>query len=120
MLDAGDADRLMLDWWDGDWNLDYTEILSPAVAEHGGVRAPEVTWARRFKGRCVFLTGADRCELHRTGRKPAECRGWMHGHDGLDHRDAYHVHLEVARLWASWEGRALVERWQSLVARGAA
>jgi hypothetical protein len=71
MLDADLASAMMLDWWDADESLPYTEVLSPASVGYGGIRAPELTgdlWTflrspPPIRGACVFLREG-LCEVH--------------------------------------------------------
>lgn len=42
LIGAGHGPRLMLDWWNAEDELPYTEVLCPAVVGHEGVDAPEV------------------------------------------------------------------------------
>jgi hypothetical protein len=113
MLDADLASAMMLDWWDADESLPYTEVLSPASVGYGGIRAPELTgdlWTflrspPPIRGACVFLREG-LCEVHNTDFKPFECRYHHHAFDQPT------IHLAAAASWNTPEGKALVERWK--------
>ena len=115
LIDAGHADRLMLDWWEDEPNV---HLLCPASDGYEGDWAPEmpdmgmggfflaVNWT---KGRCVFLDGKDRCEVHEVA-KPHECV--ITDHDTTqqviaDARD------EIVAAWR--EATDLVAEWCDLV-----
>lgn len=50
------------------------------------------------RGRCTFLSGSDRCELHETGFKPKECREALLCGEGMGR-------AEGRDLEASWNTR---------------
>lgn len=101
-LDAGLGERLMLDWWVR--TGDNIELLSAPVEGHEGQNAP--SWPG---GRCTFLVH-DRCEIHFIC-KPLECVVSTCGEGD----DESHLHHEVAMLWDTDGGRALVARWREMV-----
>lgn len=114
LLDAGYGPRMMLDWWNPDGDLPYTEILCPAtVGDEGGV-APPVSggifafFASTGKGTCTLLK-AGKCEIYGVPGRPVECRAARHDVDNPG------LHRNVAATWNSEAGRALVARWKAEV-----
>lgn len=104
--------------------------LIPAVVGHERRRAPTTEEllkrcdltefeARMFpsqckQGRCTFLNNERLCELHHTPYKPDTCRQTLVCHP--QRFDAGLLHpLEQAKLWQTFEGLALIERWKRLV-----
>lgn len=81
--------KLMVDWFEADQNI---FILSPAVT-HG---SPGTEFPGDPRGRCVFLSKDDKCEIHEV--KPIECRSYLHSHDTTRHK-------EVAEMWNNEEGQ---------------
>lgn len=93
LMEAGYADRLMLDWWND--YPDQVYMLAPAVRGYEGARAPDpspfaVLLGEGF-GTCTFLTGAGLCEVHDSGAKPIECRIL---HCAAEDADAYHAYRQ--------------------------
>lgn len=126
---AGLADRMMRDWLEPDTrvgNDDRIYLLSPAAEGCEGTDAPEMDMDLVMflispvpfrKGRCVFFTRDQKCELHYTGFKPCECwlenpcdRDWITQH-GL------RLHFAVAKAWDTELGRAVVAEWEKAVGR---
>lgn len=113
LIDAGYADRLMLDWW-----CDYPEdvyLLCPAAQGCAGDRAPTGPegpmgmFSGWTKGRCVLLTD-DRCEVHDVA-KPCECRVTDHAVDGATISAVREHEIVVA-----WRGaQELVAEWCEIV-----
>lgn len=103
LMALGHADRLMLDCWNSDWNLPYTEILCPAVRGYGGAHAP-IARSALFGG-CVFWASGGACELHGVC-KPLEGRA-------ASHDTPEELHLDMAKLWDTDDGRAVVAEWRA-------
>ncbi len=107
LIDAGYADRLMLDWWQ-----DYPDVylLCPAAEGCEGDRAPEgpdgfmTIFSPWTKGRCALLRDG-RCEVHDVA-KPYECR--ISDHDMTNDIHAAREH-EIVAAWR--ESKALVREW---------
>jgi len=94
--------RLMLDYWDADGQLPYTEVVSAPIIGYEGNVAPHDPL-----GICAFLTENKQCELH--GKfKPLEC--------GVAcckvKYDDSNVHFRMAQMWDSDEGRRVVALWK--------
>lgn len=122
---AGFAPKLMLDWLDPDLSFGNKEtiwILCPAARHFGGSTAPDmgemigggsrlsfISTNRPYKGRCVLLGDDDRCTIHTSGFKPQQCRETVIcAEEGPDNYD-------MARLWDTDEGRAVVVEWKRVV-----
>lgn len=99
LIDAGYGGRLMLDWWERDEHLEYTEVLSPACTGSEGRSAP--FWPA---GRCALQMPNGLCSIH--SMKPTE------GREACHDRNVSHLHLEMAKAWNTDEGRALVAEWR--------
>lgn len=114
-LDAGHAAKLMRDWLepcDEVGNDDRIYLLSPASIGHEGDDAPEMDFFHWLsggcKGACVFYREG-LCDLHATTFKPVQCRTAF---GCRDLTPEYPDNYEVARLWDTDEGRAVVSAWQ--------
>lgn len=112
LIDLGYGNRLMRDYWVGNFKFPKPDILSkdyydihiicPAdVGDEGGY-APSWT----FKP-CTFLTPDKRCEIH--AHKPTEGRKANCNHDS-----PIVLHAYVARTWDTPEGRAVVEQFEKM------
>ena len=100
LIEAGYGDKLMHDWWVG--SHDDINLVSPAMIGHECGRAPDFYPI----GRCVFLTGDDKCELHDLGLKPIEGReATCQGFDGS-------LHERVAKTWEGSSARKVYELWR--------
>lgn len=115
LLDLGLADKLMLDWWESYPSNIY--IVCPANPGHGGRGAPEDPWGfgifssmgkSSLRSGCIFQDKDTKCALQEIG-KPAEARKTR-----CD-SDCSGLHEAVARTWDTDKGRAVVERWRTLV-----
>lgn len=113
LMDAGETERLMLDWWVGDFHDGANGeilIVCPAAIGSGGEWAPEIDMMSALSGHigwgCEMLTKG-LCQLHARGLKPAECRLAYHE----DRADEPNVHREVAREWDSERGREVAARF---------
>lgn len=120
LMDAGHAERLMLDWWCADLDLPRTEVLSPAIVGYEGKDAPDDLAGGPFAllfgssssvGGCTFFKDG-LCGIHESGAKPLECRAAYHDREE-EYEAVENMHLEVARLWNSDRGRSLVARWKA-------
>lgn len=79
-------DRLAVDWWAEDDELEETFVLSPAIKGHStGTEFPG-----NPNGICTFFKDG-RCEIHAMG-KPHECASLTH--------DGHAAHIDTARAWA--------------------
>lgn len=103
-IEAGLANKLMLDWWESDDEMPHIEIISPACKGSEGDSAPSWTF-----GPCAFLTSDKKCQLHDTGFKPTECRSFC------CKVDKGNIHKETAKTWNSEEGKRVVELWKKAV-----
>jgi hypothetical protein len=99
IIDAGYADRLMLDWWQG-YELEILVIV-PALEGCEGSVAPFDP-----RGRCTFFKD-ERCEIHSI--KPIE--GKISHHSGTSD---YNIHEKIVELWDTYEGRSVVEKWRTI------
>jgi Fe-S-cluster containining protein len=87
--------KLAVDWFEAEMDIEETVyVLAPATQsmEPGGM------YPGNPRGRCVFLTSDNRCEVHAA--KPFECRRLLH----TDTSDQVHNrHLKVARAWQQFQ-----------------
>lgn len=115
----GLASRLMCDWLEPSSLIDTDEriyLLAPASRGHEGDFAPEMDFLDFAfkKGRCVFLDRKDRCEVH--DRKPLQCRMTLAcGSEPLNRLGNGYSNYDIAKLWNTDEGRALVADWKRAV-----
>lgn len=125
-INAGLGGSLMRDWLDPCpplGNRDRIYVLCPAAAGcagDDGPEMPEVPFAWRWwtKGRCVMLASDNRCRLHGTGYKPLQCREALCGGRGYENEPGDPAsNYDIAKLWNTDRGRALVARWLTLVER---
>lgn len=93
-------------------NDDRVYLLAPASQGHEGDDAPEMDLFHWLSGGCKGLCVFHRdglCDLHETAFKPIQCRTAFGCTDvNPDYPDNY----EVARLWDTDQGRAVVSEWQ--------
>ncbi len=97
-IEAGYGKRMMLEMAPG-----FTfGVLSPAF------KGCEVKFAYNeyASNGCTFLMD-NKCELHRTGHQPLECRYCHHDRPGMG--PVCHAYIE--KDWNSPAGRALVVKW---------
>lgn len=104
MIEAGLACRMMKDYNHG------AKAVCPASIGYGGRSAP--LWVRGLG--CVFFTNDEQCELHGTGYKPFEAR-MADCQLSEDDLGQVNLHHDVAIMWDSEEGRAVVEQWKRAV-----
>lgn len=109
LIDAGFADKLMLDWWvkpSGD-----VYIIAPAIVGREKRLAPSMPY-----GRCTLLTNEDLCPLHDRGLKPFEGRMAHHDHeDNINSIQGQDLHNYVANTWNTPKGQEVVNKWKSTV-----
>ena len=87
LVEAGYADRLMVDWWfDRDKNKTLY-LLTPAIMGHESGEAPA-----HPEGQCTFLDEAGLCRLHDLNLKPTEGRIALCGQ-----RTPKGLHEQIAR-----------------------
>lgn len=112
LIELGYASWMMRDYWVGTYTYDeatevYIDsniyIICPAAKGSEGRTAP--FWLE-FEG-CVLQTKNGLCSIHDSGFKPYEAR--VVGHDTIDEDRT--LHEEVAMMWDSEEGRAVVDLW---------
>lgn len=107
-IDAGFAGRLMLDWWI-EQNGEELFVLTPAVVGREGGQS--AWWPG---GRCTFLRDS-RCEIHSSGFKPIHCRLALLCDDTVNEKAFVDPKGDVAKLWHTETGRALIEKWRALM-----
>jgi len=120
LMDAGLADRLMLDYWVGEPDI---EVICPANPGYEGAHAWEPSGF--VDALCLIGSGFGRdnpllsgctffknglCEIHESGAKPIECR--VGHHDAAIPKGS---HEQVAQLWTTDEAKAVVARWKAEV-----
>lgn len=114
LLDAGYANRLMLDWFDredGRHELgEEIHVLCGASPGREQSRAPQ----RPPFGSCTFLNAEKKCELHALSLKPIEGRvaDCQQRHNSVERSIRRSV---IVPAWDTEHGRAIVERWRELV-----
>jgi hypothetical protein len=115
---AGLADDLMMVYRERDkrgwkWGRHEWPILMPVSEPPEYARAEVAKHYRNewFKagGRCVFLNVDERCEIHDSGFKPAECRASMLCENNRDKR-----HENIAALWDTTVGRLVIGIWSNI------
>lgn len=102
---AGEARRLMLNWYYRRQGNVYW--LMPAVTGSGGEVAPY--WP---KGRCMFLTDGNLCDIHYTAYKPIVCRQSFLCDEDKNARVLRK--RDLVRLWDTDKGRAVIKQWESI------
>lgn len=108
LIEAGYADRLMVDWW-FDRNKDKTiYLLTPAIAGRESGEAPA-----HPEGQCTFLDEAGLCRIHASGLKPTEGQIALCGN-----RTPADLHEQIARTWDAEAAQALIDRWEADPPRG--
>jgi hypothetical protein len=126
-IDAGLARSLMRDWLEPSKTLGNRLrifVLAPAVIGHAGRDAPEMrlidllealcgggSWS---KGRCGFLSAEGRCGIHDSGFKPVQCRSIV-GCVPMSDAESGPGNYDIARMWNTAAGRAVLRRWYEAV-----
>jgi hypothetical protein len=108
LVELGYAERLMMDYWVGNFNGgdDDIHVVAPAIVDYGGRGAPF-----HPLGRCNFLEN-NLCVIH--AYKPAEGRK---GGSCQDAKDPFNLHEHIARMWDTEEGMEVVNLWRSQLKR---
>lgn len=110
---------LSRDWLTPSTELDNDDniyVLAAACKGYEGKEAPEGygTYFMPFhKGFCTHLTADDLCALHDI-HKPWQCRSTLACGEDTHRPDNY----DVARVWNTDEGRALIAAWEKEVKFG--
>ncbi len=129
LIDAGHGDKLMADYWHGSTKTEKPVpgdpdvfILSPANPGYEGQLAPafsifdlllSVTGGGHELGSgCVFHVNG-LCALHDAGLKPIEGRLALLCAPAQDGEGGDSMHHEIAKLWETDEGRAVVAEWKT-------
>jgi hypothetical protein len=108
LIEAGYADRLMVDWWfDRDKNKTIY-LLTPAIAGRESGEAPA-----HPEGQCTFLDTDGLCQIHDNGLKPTEGQIALCGD-----RTPEGLHEQIARTWDDAAAQALIDRWEAKPPRG--
>lgn len=112
IIKSGFGHRMMMGYWAG---IDNIYIIAPAERGYEGRQAPSYP----ARSGCVFQDKEGLCKLHNSGYKPIEGRLSLCDRQVAklpqDQRDAYkntNLHHEVAKLWDTDKGRAVVEMWE--------
>jgi len=107
IIDAGFADKLMLDYWSGDPDFD---LVCPSIKGSEMQRTP---WMPT--GECCLQKKDGHCELHAGGLKPVEAR-LSHCNDDEKIGDVFNkLHAAIAKEWDCDEGRKVIDRWKKIV-----
>ena len=108
LIEAGYADRLMLDWWFDRVQNKTVYVLTPAIVGRESGEAPA-----HPSGRCTFLNQENLCDLHDLDLKPTE------GRIALCHdRTPPDLHEQIGQTWDADEGRSVIDRWEANPPRG--
>lgn len=119
-INDGLAGKLMKDWLPPSSELgneDDVYVLCPAQEGREGGEAPFLKglFFGMSEGTCVFLTEVEKCSVH--GHKPMQCRMIFCCDDddtASKHGNGY-SNFDIAALWNTPKGRALIERWEAIV-----
>jgi hypothetical protein len=103
LIDAGFAERLMLDWWFDRAQDKTVHVLTPAIAGREGGQAPAIP-----SGRCTFLSDDGLCGLHNFGLKPTEGKQAL-----CKERTPAGLHEQIAQTWQSDAGKAVIDAWEA-------
>ena len=108
LIDAGYADRLMVDWWLDREQNKTIYLLTPAIVGRESSESPA-----HPEGQCTFLDETGLCRLHGLGLKPTE------GQIALcSNRTPAGLHEQIARTWNDPQAQALIDRWEADPPRG--
>lgn len=99
-IEAGFAGRLMM--------VQENDVLALSPARCGC----EGQLANHGCGRCTFLTGDGRCEIHDSGFKPIECRTAF----GCSKKQTAPSISEMHRLWKTPPAAIARALWQTAIA----
>lgn len=119
-IDAGYADRMMLDWLEPSYQVGNDEripILAPAALGHEGRIAPTLDEMYpdgflSFPTEAVDLPCAlfknGKCTIHDSDFKPQQCRTTFVCTGAGDNN------YDIARLWDTDRGRQVVQKWREI------
>jgi Fe-S-cluster containining protein len=96
-------------------NEDNIYVLCPAQEGRECGEAPFMKGFGMGHGPCVLLTGDGKCSVH--DHKPTQCRMTFccdKSQDDNRHGNGY-SNFDIAELWDTSKGRALVKRWEKIV-----
>ena len=126
-IEAGFANRLMRDWLEPSTvvgNKERIYVLAPASEGYEGDDAPEIPeyesileamFAPPFeKGRCIFFSKDERCEIHDSEFKPIQCRTAFTCRREVLGGNASASNFIVARMWDTDEGREVIAVWEKM------
>lgn len=112
LIDAGYANKLMLDWWSGVRSegsnnpfLDDIPYLVPAIEGLEGQKAPFIR-----QGKCNLLVDS-LCSLHDKGLKPIQGRIAC-CNDTSSRTEDFDDRWDILHTWNTQKGRDLIERWK--------
>lgn len=107
IIDAGYADRLMLDSEPGP--LNQPDMLKPALKGYEGEKSPYATWS---PDGCTFFNDG-KCDLHQKGLKPTLGKLANHSVTSNLKMTAETKKAEdiVEEDWQSEEAIQLIEKW---------
>jgi hypothetical protein len=103
LINAGLADRLMLDWWFDHAQNKTVHVLTPAIAGREAGQAPAIP-----SGRCTFLNEQGLCRLHDLDLKPTEGKQAL-----CKERTPAGLHEQVAQTWDSAFGKTVIDAWEA-------
>lgn len=109
LIEAGYADRLMLDDLPSDPN--GGDMLKPALRGHEGRRSP---WETSSVEGCTFWNRSGKCDLHNLGLKPTQGRLAIHDNPNCIPDSKRFASLSKED-WESDRGLQLIKRWKTLV-----
>ncbi len=108
LVEAGYADRLMVDWWFDREQNTTIYLLTPAIAGREGGEAPV-----HPEGQCTFLNEAGLCQLHDLSLKPTEGQLAL-----CQNRTPEGLHEQIGRAWDTAAAQKLIDRWEADPPRG--
>lgn len=112
LLAAGYGQHLMLAWWEGSQAQGgYTMVVCPALQGYSGFYAPDPEdWPQAH---CIMQTPEGLCHLHEARLKPLEGRLAS----ACSPYPGARVRRALAALWATPEGKRVVDYWRQHFAR---
>lgn len=102
LIEAGYADRLMLDDWPGD-----ADILKPALKGYESESAP---WEVATKEGCTFWKNG-KCELHISGLKPTQGKLALHS---LSEDQEQYISELLRDSWNTILAEEIIEKWKKI------
>jgi hypothetical protein len=103
LIDAGYANRLMLDWWFDKAQDKTVYVLTPAIVGREAGQAPAIP-----SGRCTFLNEQGLCRLHDLGLKPTEGRQAL-----CKERTPAGLHEQIGQTWEGSAGKTVIDAWEA-------